>query len=81
MSGVEIGITLFAPATCVIRVRGALAPDWSPSMQDMAISVDRSRGEPVTELAGRLTDQAALHGVLAALYELGMPLLSVDCKT
>jgi hypothetical protein len=32
-----------------------------------------------TLLMGRLTDQAALHGVLAALYELGMPLLSVEC--
>ena len=75
----EAPITLFAPATCVIRVRGALSADWSDSMQDMAITVDRSGSAPITELVGWLNDQAALHGVLAALYELGMPLLSVDC--
>jgi hypothetical protein len=30
-------------------------------------------------LVGRLADQAALHGVLATLYELGLPLLAVEC--
>ena len=70
---------LFAPATCVIRVRGILGPDWSEQMGEMQITVDRSTPYVTTELVGRLTDQAALHGVLAALYELGMPLISVAC--
>lgn len=80
MTGIEVPITLFEPATCVIRVRGRLAPDWSDSMQGMQITVEHGANHATTELVGRLTDQAALHGVLAALYELGMPLLSVACK-
>lgn len=80
MAGVEVPITLFEPAMCVIRVRGTLAAEWSNSMQGMQITVDRSTSLAITELVGRLTDQAALQGVLAALYELGMPLLSVECE-
>jgi hypothetical protein len=37
------------------------------------------RGEPggVTVLAGPVADQAALHGLLARVRDLGLPLLSV----
>jgi hypothetical protein len=38
------------------------------------------RGSPVTELSGRLLDQAALFGVLVTLYDIGLPLLSVACR-
>jgi hypothetical protein len=38
------------------------------------------RGFPVTELTGQLMDQAALYGVLVTLYNLGLPLLSVECR-
>jgi len=34
---------------------------------------------PVTILMGRLIDQAALIGVINSLYDLGCPLLSVEC--
>jgi len=34
---------------------------------------------PVTVLTGEFQDQAALFGVLNTLYDLGLPLLSVDC--
>ena len=44
----------------------------------MQITVVESGDDAVTELVGRLTDQAALHGVLSALYELGFPMLSVE---
>jgi hypothetical protein len=72
-------ITLHEPATCVIRVRGALSSDWSDRLGGMRIMVIRAGCHTVTELVGRLTDQAALHGVLSALYELGLPLVSVEC--
>lgn len=78
-TSMESSITLYGPAVCTIRVRGALSPEWSGQLADLAISVDRVGAYPVTKLAGRLVDQAALHGVLAALYELGMPLLSIAC--
>lgn len=72
-------ITLHEPAICVIRVRGALSSDWSDSLGGMRIVVLRAGRHTVTEVSGRLADQAALHGVLDALYELGLPLLSVEC--
>jgi hypothetical protein len=72
-------ITLHEPALCVIRVRGALSSDWSDRLGGLRIMVVRAGHHTVTELVGRLTDQAALHGVLSTLYELGLPLLSVEC--
>lgn len=72
-------ITLFEPATCVIRVRGTLSSDWSERLGGMRIEVIRSGRYTTTELTGRLADQAALHGVLATLYELGMSLQTVEC--
>ena len=34
---------------------------------------------PVTILTGVMVDQAALNGVINTLYDLGCPLLSVEC--
>jgi hypothetical protein len=45
----------------------------------MRIAVVRTGPHAITELVGRLADQAALHGVLSTLYELGLPLVSVEC--
>lgn len=62
-----------------IRVSGALGEEWSRRAQGMALSVHR--GEPegtFTELAGELADEAALMGVLEALYTHGAHLLSVE---
>jgi hypothetical protein len=72
-------ITLHEPAVCVIRVRGALSSDWSDRLGGLRISMIHAGRHTVTELVGRLADQAAVHGVLSALYELGLPLLSVEC--
>ena len=69
---------LFDPATYAIRVRGCLAPTWSDQMGGMRITVTQAGDDAITELVGCLTDQAALHGVLAGLYELGFPMLSVE---
>ena len=79
MGGIGSGITLHEPAVCVIRVRGALSSDWSERLGGMRITVVRAGRHTITELVGRLADQAALHGVLSALYELGLPLVSVEC--
>lgn len=79
MSNSGLPFTLVEPATCVIRVRGVLSPDWSVRLAGMRITTVRGSRRAMTELVGRLADQAALHGVLAALYELGLPLMSVEC--
>jgi hypothetical protein len=71
-------ITLFDPATYAIRICGVLAPTLSDHMGGMRITVVEAGDEAITELVGRLADQAALHGVLAGLYELGFPMLSVE---
>ena len=71
-------LTLFDPATYTIRVVGALAPTWSAQLGGMRITVVEAGDDAITELAGLLIDQAALHGVLAGLYELGFPMLSVE---
>jgi hypothetical protein len=79
MGGTGSAITLHEPAVCVIRVRGALSSDWSDRLGGLRITVLHAGQHTITELVGRLADQAALHGALATLYELGMPLLSVEC--
>ena len=68
------------PAIYSIRVQGSLEPQWADRIEGMNITEDSSAGgSMVTVLVGRLNDQAALAGVLNTLYELHMPVLSVDC--
>ena len=62
------------PANYEIRVRGVLDNHWSDWFEGMAISSDVP-GQ--TLIAGPVTDQAALHGLLAKIRDLGLPLLSV----
>jgi hypothetical protein len=72
-------LTIDAPLECTIRAAGTLDPRWSERLGGLRVRA-AGRGFPVTELSGRLLDQAALFGVLATLYDLGLPLLSVDCR-
>ena len=72
-------LTIDAPLECTIRAAGTLDPRWSARLGGLRVHAT-GRGFPVTELRGRLLDQAALFGVLATLYDLGLPLLSVDCR-
>jgi hypothetical protein len=78
MDSVSSPLSLFAPGTYTIRAQGRLDMSWSDQLGGMRIAVTGSGRHTVTTLVGRLTDQAALLGVLNALYELGLPLLSVD---
>ena len=63
-----------APIGYAIRVRGALDPAWSSWFEGMDVQSDRP-GETV--IAGPVADQAALHGLLTRVRDLGLPLLSV----
>jgi hypothetical protein len=72
-------LTLDTPARYRIRVKGYLNSSWSDRLGGLAItSKIRDDGPTVTTLRGELRDQAALAGVLSALYNLHLPLLSVD---
>jgi hypothetical protein len=67
------------PAIYRIRVSGKLDASWSDRLAGMTITVDSQQGQkPVTTLEGLLTDQAALSGVLNTLYDLHLPVLSVE---
>ena len=67
------------PATYQISVQGRIDPSWSDSLSGMTICVDTLEAGPsVTTLEGELSDQAALAGVLNALYELHLTVLSVE---
>ena len=57
-----------------IRVRGHIAEEWSDWFDGMSIT-HLPGGESV--LRGELTDQAALHGVLTRIRDMGLPLLQV----
>jgi hypothetical protein len=57
-----------------IRVEGMLDEYWSAWFDRMQIISER-HGETV--IAGPVTDQAALHGLLAKVRDLGLPLISV----
>ena len=67
------------PATYRIRVQGSIDSTWSDMLGGMRISTDSTTGkETVTTLVGYLVDQAALSGVLKAVYDRRIPLLSVE---
>ena len=66
-------------ATYRIRVQGLLDPSWADRICGMAIVVSpESDASATTTLTGVLADQDALENVLTTLYNLGLPLLSVD---
>ncbi len=73
------GLKLETPATYRIRVQGRLDDTWADRLGGMAITSTTTKEKlPVTLLVGHLIDQAALSGVLNTLYELHLPLLSVE---
>jgi hypothetical protein len=63
------------PSIYRIRVKGHLAAHWAEWFGDMAIS-HLDNGE--TLINGLVVDQAALHGMLNHIRDLGLPLLAVD---
>ena len=61
---------------CEIRVRGELDSRWSAWFEAMTVT---PLGNGDTLIAGLIQDQAALHGILAKIRDLGLYLLSVIC--
>ena len=73
-------LTVDKPATYCIQVIGCLDKNWSAHLGGLEIDVSEKDGkQAVTELSGLIIDQAALFGVLKALYDMRLPLLSVEC--
>jgi hypothetical protein len=58
-----------------IEVKGVLDGRWSEWFDGMTLRSDDSSGQ--TTLSGPVADQAALHGLLSKVRDLGLPLLAV----
>jgi hypothetical protein len=62
------------PVHYEIRVNGVLGGGWSAWFAGLRVTSD----EPgQTTISGAVADQAALHGLLAKVRDLGLPLVSV----
>jgi hypothetical protein len=74
MSRPPAGAAPDGPARYELRVQGVLDDRWSAWFEGLQVSSDQA-GQ--TTIAGPVADQAALHGLLTKIRDLGLPLLSV----
>jgi hypothetical protein len=58
-----------------IRVKGLLRPEWAEWFEGMVVTAT-PQGETV--LTGPVTDQPALHGLLARVRDFNLVLISVE---
>jgi hypothetical protein len=63
------------PLVYQIRIKGHLGRQWTDWFEGLTITLE-DNGE--TLLTGPVVDDAALHGLLKKVRDLGMPLLSVN---
>ena len=61
------------PMVYQIRIKGHLGPQWTEWFGDLTITLE-DNGD--TLLTGPVVDQAALHGLLRKVRDLGLPLIS-----
>ena len=62
------------PVAYQVRIKGHLRGQWTDWFDGLAITLE-DNGD--TLLTGSVTNQAALHGLLRKVRDLGMPLVSV----
>jgi hypothetical protein len=60
-----------------IRVDGELPAGWRTVFDGVSMV---ATSEGATSMEGRVPDQAALHGLLAAVRDLGLCLVSIDAR-
>jgi len=58
-----------------VRVQGELAPSWSAVLADLTVAPEP---DGTTLVLGELPDQAAVHGLLSSIRDLGLSLISVE---
>jgi hypothetical protein len=63
------------PMVYQIRIKGHLSKQWTDWFDGLTITLEEGGN---TLLTGTAVDQAALHGILKKVRDLGMPLLSVN---
>ena len=65
----------FAGEFYEIKLKGHLDESWADSFEGLSFSHE---DDGTTIISGANIDQAALHGLLKKIRDLGMPLLSVN---
>lgn len=63
------------PVHYQIRIKGHLGPQWADWFDGLTVTREQ---DGTTLLRGPVIDQAALHGILKKIRDLGMPLLAVN---
>jgi hypothetical protein len=63
------------PTNYRIRIKGQLDSQWTEWFEGLTITLEENG---TTLLTGPLIDQAALHGLLKKVRDLGLPLVSVS---
>ncbi len=63
------------PVAYQIRIKGHLGSQWTDWFEGMTITLE---DDGDTLLTGPVIDQAALHGLLKKVRDLGLPLISVN---
>ena len=63
------------PVVYQLRVKGHLSADWSAWFDGMTIAQD---ADGATLITGPVADQAALHGLLRKVRDLGLTLLALS---
>ena len=66
------------PARYEIRIKGHLDARWADRFAGLTFAHE---SDGTTTLSGPVVDQAALHGLLRRVRDLGVPLLSVIRRT
>jgi hypothetical protein len=63
------------PVVYQIKIKGQLNSEWTDWFEGLTITLEEDGN---TLLTGSVIDQAALHGLLKRVRDLGLPLISVS---
>ena len=66
------------PTVYCLRIAGRLDPHWSVWFDGLELAYDT---DGTTTITGPVADQAALHGLLRKIRDLGVPLLEITRVT